>query len=302
MEWKEISVRVPKQETDLVSVIFTDLGAGGIVIDDEDAGATGEVVLTSYLADDAELPEKLAGLSAQLAALAERDGFPLETPCYSQRSVRDEDWDENWKAYYHTQRVGKRLVIQPTWESYTPAPGDLVLRLDPESAFGTGTHPTTAMCLRALEALVTPQRHQRVFDVGTGSGVLAIAAAKLGAASVVAKDYSRTAAEVAARNAAQNGVQDLVETGVSDLLAAFEGKADLIVANIIADIIIRLFDELEPHLAPGGQLLASGIIDERLEDVERAAAAHGLAIRRRLEQDGWEALLICRQQDREGEA
>ena len=135
---------------------------------------------------------------------------------------------------------------------------------------------------------------ETVFDVGTGSGVLAIAAAKLGAGRVVAKDYARASAEVAAKNVAENGVGDVVETGVSDLLATFDGKAELIVANIIADIITRLFDELEEHLAPNGRLLASGIIDERVADVTEAAVAHGFVIEDMYTDAGWAAMVLKR--------
>ena len=124
--------------------------------------------------------------------------------------------------------------------------------------------------------------------------MLAIAAAKLGAGMVVAKDYARASAEVAAKNVAENGVQDTVTTGVSDLLAAFDGQADLVVANIIADIIIRLFDELGAHLAPGGRLLASGIIDERVADVTEAAVAHGYVIEDMYTDAGWAAMVLKR--------
>ena len=148
------------------------------------------------------------------------------------------------------------------------------------------------MCLRALESLV--RGGETVFDVGTGSGVLAIAAAKLGAGKVVAKDYARASAEVAAKNVAENGVQETIETGVSDLLATFDGQAELVVANIIADIIIRLFDELDAHLAPHGRLLASGIIDERVADVTEAAVAHGFVLEDMSTDAGWAAMVLKR--------
>ena len=149
------------------------------------------------------------------------------------------------------------------------------------------------MCIRELESAV--KGGMRVFDVGTGSGVLAVAAAKLGAGEVVAMDYDRTAATVAQENVERNHVEDCVTTGVSDLLKAFTGKADLIIANIIADIVIRLFDELDAHLDEGGHLLASGIIDERVADVTEAALAHGFAIDKVVEESGWAAMVISRE-------
>ena len=306
LDWAEISLRTTHEEMELIAQALLDVGAGGVVYEDPEeerqylAQAEGReaappqaeepVVVKAYLPEDEDLAARLAELRDGIARLARADGFDAAACAPLVRHVSDADWENNWKAYFHTQRVGERIVIQPTWETYEAQPEDIVLRLDPESAFGTGTHPTTAMCLRALETLVRPG--MRVFDVGTGSGVLAIAAAKLGAREVVAMDYARPAAAVAAKNVRENGVEAVVSTGVSDLLQGFTGAADLIAANIIADIILRLFDELADHLAPGGRLLASGIIDERLAEVEAAAAAHGLVIEQVMEDAGWAALVI----------
>ncbi len=289
MKWSEVSIVAEARETDLVAACFYDVEATGVVLEDL---PDGRVTVRAYLPVDDALDGRIESFRAGIAALAEADGFDAAACPITSRIVQDSDWENNWKAYFHTQRVGKRIVIQPTWETYTPLAGDVVIRLDPESAFGTGTHPTTAMCLRALESLV--RGGETVFDVGTGSGVLAIAAAKLGAERVVAKDYARASAEVAAKNVAENGVQKTIETGVSDLLAAFDGQAELVVANIIADIIIRLFDELDAHLAPGGRLLASGIIDERVADVTEAAVAHGFVLEDMYTDAGWAAMVIKR--------
>ena len=289
MKWSEVSIVAEARETDLVAACFYDVEATGVVLEDL---PDGRVTVRAYLPVDDALDGRIESFRAGIAALAEADGFDAAACPITSRIVQDSDWENNWKAYFHTQRVGKRIVIQPTWETYTPLAGDVVIRLDPESAFGTGTHPTTAMCLRALESLV--RGGETVFDVGTGSGVLAIAAAKLGAERVVAKDYARASAEVAAKNVAENGVQETIETGVSDLLAAFDGQAELVVANIIADIIIRLFDELDAHLAPGGRLLASGIIDERVADVTEAAVAHGFVLEDMYTDAGWAAMVIKR--------
>lgn len=308
LDWAEISLRTTHEEMELIAQALLDVGAGGVVYEDPEeerrylAQAEGReaappqaeepVVVKAYLTEDENLTARLAELRDGIARLARADGFDAAACAPLVRHVSDADWENNWKAYFHTQRVGERIVIQPTWETYEAQPEDIVLRLDPESAFGTGTHPTTAMCLRALEQMV--RGGETVFDVGTGSGVLAIAAAKLGAKRVVAKDYARPSAEVAAKNVAENGVQDAVTTGVSDLLAAFDGQADFVVANIIADIIIRLFDELDAHLAPGGRLLASGIIDERVADVTEAAVAHGYVIEDMYTDAGWAAMVLKR--------
>lgn len=289
MKWAEVAIEAEARETDLVAACFYDVEATGVVLEDL---PDGRVTVKAYLPDDDELDGRLVAFRAGIKELAAADGFDADACPVTVQHVQDSDWENNWKAYFHTQRIGKHFVIQPTWETYTPLAGDVVLKLDPESAFGTGTHPTTAMCLRVLESMV--RGGETVFDVGTGSGVLAIAAAKLGAGRVVAKDYARASAEVAAKNVAENGVQDVVTTGVSDLFATFDGKADLIVANIIADIIIRLFDELDEHLAPNGRLLASGIIDERVADVTEAAVAHGFVIEDMYTDAGWAAMVLKR--------
>jgi len=207
--------------------------------------------------------------------------------------VADEDWAETWKAYIHTEKIGQRIVVRPTWEEYTPQGDEIVIDLDPGAAFGTGAHATTAMCLRWLEHLVCPQ--MRVYDVGCGSGILAIAASKLGAGEVIAVDYDPVAVSVAEENIRANHVHNAAALQ-SDLLAVCTGlePAALITANIIADIIIRLFDQLDAYLAPGGVLLASGIIDDRIADVERAAAAHGYTVLDMTCEKEWAAMIIRR--------
>jgi ribosomal protein L11 methyltransferase len=252
------------------------------------------VTVKAYLPVDEDLDDKLRTFELRIKDFKSMTDDDMEKgPCtISWNTVRDEDWADNWKAYFHPEKVGGMLVIKPTWEDYEASPDDIVIELDPGSAFGTGTHPTTAMCLRELETLV--KGGMRIFDVGTGSGVLSIAAAKLGATDVTAMDYDKVAVDVAAENIRQNGVEDVVKTGVSDILKSFDGKADLIVANIIADIIIMLFDELDEHLAEGGHLLASGIISERLADVTEACLAHGFVVDKVTEEKGWVAMTISR--------
>ena len=312
MQWAEVSIQTTHEATDVVAEIYHDLGASGVVIEDPellnnyiDAGQwdfsgieraedTSIVTVKAYLPVDEDLDDKLRTFELRIKDFKSMTDDDMEKgPCtISWNTVRDEDWADNWKAYFHPEKVGGMLVIKPTWEDYEASPDDIVIELDPGSAFGTGTHPTTAMCLRELETLV--KGGMRIFDVGTGSGVLSIAAAKLGATDVTAMDYDKVAVDVAAENIRQNGVEDVVKTDVSDILKSFDGKADLIVANIIADIIIMLFDELDEHLAEGGRLLASGIISERLADVTEACLAHGFVVDKVTEEKGWVAMTISR--------
>lgn len=309
MEWAEVSYRTSHEAVDAVSAVFEEVGASGTVIEDPalineyihsglwdytdipEQKETSVVTVKAYLAADGALDEKLASLRAGLDAIASRgvDTRPAE---FFIARVQDEDWANSWKKYFHTDKVGERVVIQPSWEEYEPQAGEVVLRLDPGAAFGTGTHPTTAMCLRAMEKLVKPG--MTVFDVGTGSGVLSIAAAKLGAKSVQAVDYDATAVRVARENIEANGVAKIVETAESDLFSAIPGKAGLVTANLIADLVIRLLPELDAHLDRGGALLASGIIESRAQEVREAADMAGFFVAEDYEEKEWHAMVIRR--------
>ena len=307
MKWAEVSITTSHEATELIAEIFHDLGASGVVIEDPElvnsyihsgqwdytdipeAENTEVVTVKADLPVDEELDEKLRSFEREVNALAGHnvDKGPGAISC---NEIQDEDWAENWKQYFHTEKVGDITVIKPTWEEYEASPDDVVIELDPGEAFGTGNHPTTAMCIRELETLV--KGGMTVFDVGTGSGILSIAAAKLGAGKITAVDYDRTALKVAKENIEQNHAEDVITLGQSDILKQVEGRADLVIANIIADIIIRLFDELEDHLNPGGTLLASGIIADRIGDVTGAALAHGFTIDKVVEMSGWAAMVI----------
>jgi ribosomal protein L11 methyltransferase len=313
MRWARISVVTTHEGADLIANILMELGAAGTEIDDPslvneyiDAGLwdytdlpraedTETVTVRAYLPEDARLESSLLALAERIAALRHA-GAALGAGTISHSFVADEDWAETWKAYIHTEKIGERIVIRPTWEEYTPSADEIVIELDPGAAFGTGAHATTAMCLRWLEHLVSPG--MRVYDVGCGSGILAVAAAKLGAGEVIAMDYDPVAVSVAEENIRQNNAHNVVACE-SDLLSACEGAApaELITANIIADVIVRLFAQLDRHLAPGGTLLASGIIDDRIADVEHAAAQHGFTVLDMTCEKEWAAMIIRRTSD-----
>lgn len=309
MEWREISVQTSPQAMELVASIFEDLGAAGAVIEDPAlvneyirSGVwdytdipwqreTGVVTVKAYFAADGRLDDRRQALRERLLALTE-NGVDTAPATVSETALADEDWSESWKKYFHTEKVGERVVIQPSWEAYEPQAGEIVVRLDPGAAFGTGTHPTTTLCLRAMEKLVRPG--MTVFDIGTGSGVLAITAAKLGAGAVTAVDYDSTALRVARENIAQNGLADAITLKESDILRNVTGRADVVTANIIADIIIRIFADLDAHLAPGGALLASGIIASRAEDVRQAGKAYDFVVTEEWEAKDWAAMIFRR--------
>ena len=312
MKWCEVSIQTTHEAVELIAEIFRDLGASGVVIEDPElvndyitsgkwdytdipiATETEVVTEKAYLPVNGELAGRLQTFRQELKALEGR-GVNIAPGTIETSELQDEDWSDTWKQYFHTEKPGERVVIKPTWESYEPKEDEVVIELDPGAAFGTGTHATTSMCIRQLEKLVTPG--MTVFDVGTGSGILSIIAAKLGAKEIQAVDYDDSVLKIVEENLAQNQVQELVSVAQSDLMQNIHGKAQLVIANIIADIIIRLFDQLDEHLETWGTLLTSGIIEDRIEDVLAAAEAHGYAVAERLESKGWACITFRRKAD-----
>lgn len=206
--------------------------------------------------------------------------------------VKEEDWATSWKAFYHTTRIGKKMVIVPMWEEYEPEEGDVVIRMDPGMAFGTGTHETTKLVIELLERYTKPGC--RMLDVGCGSGILAICASKLGAKICRAYDIDPVAVRVAKENIEVSG-QTNISCAQSDLLRQVDvsdGKYDLITANIVADIIIRMAPDVAAYMNEGATLLASGIITERAEEVVSALKENGLNVIDRIDDNGWCALVV----------
>lgn len=312
MKWCEISIQTSHEAVELIAEIFRDLGASGVVIEDPElvndyitsgkwdytdipiAKETEVVVEKAYLPVNGELEGRIQTLQQEIKALESR-GVNTAPAVLTTVELQDEDWSDTWKQYFHTEKPGERVVIKPTWEEYEPKDDEVVIELDPGAAFGTGTHATTSMCIRQLEKLVKPG--MTVFDVGTGSGILSIISAKLGAKNIQAVDYDDSVLKIVEENLEQNNVQDIISVAQSDLMQNVHGKAELVIANIIADIIIRLFDQLDEHLEQGGTLLTSGIIEDRIEDVLAAAKAHGYGVVERLENKGWACITFKRKVD-----
>lgn len=312
MKWCEITIQTSHEAVELIAEIFRDLGASGVVIEDPElvndyitsgkwdytdipiAKETEVVVEKAYLPVNGELEGRIQTLQQEIKALESR-GVNTAPAVLTTAELQDEDWSDTWKQYFHTEKPGERVVIKPTWEEYAPQGDEVVIELDPGAAFGTGTHATTSMCIRQLEKLVKPG--MTVFDVGTGSGILSIISAKLGAKNIQAVDYDDSVLKIVEENLEQNNVQDIISVAQSDLMQNVHGKAELVIANIIADIIIRLFDQLDEHLEQGGTLLTSGIIEDRIEDVLAAAEEHGYGVVERLENKGWACIIFKRKAD-----
>jgi len=300
MNWREVAVTVSSEGEEAVADLFYQLGCTGVSVEDTglllkyiesgewDYHSFGEVKLTGtsvvkgYFPEDDELADKLEKLDQGIRELVQR--FPDWVVQAKGISLKEEDWATAWKAYFKPIRIGEHFLIKPTWEPVELQPGDIVLELDPGMAFGTGTHPTTTLCLKTLEHIVKPG--QTVFDLGTGSGILAIAAAKLGA-KVEAVDLDSVAIRVAQENVDLNHVNDKVRVLRGDLGTVLTGQADVVIANIIADVILMLLPDLKRILSSEGEFLASGIIEHRAADVEEGLKHAGFEIIERVEDSGW---------------
>lgn len=288
-DWLEISVRVDGEAAEAVSETFNRYGRGGAVVEHRLADGLGahddvdELVVKTYIpAGDEPLKRKIQEALWHLGQL-----YPIPDP--DLKIVVEADWAEAWKAHYSVLHIGRHTVVVPMWQSYTPQPDEVVIALDPGMAFGTGTHPTTRLCLSALEDVIAPGI--RVLDLGTGSGILSIAAAKQGAVSVHAVDVDTIAVTSAQENIAVNGVAHLITLEAGSIDKA-TGTYDLVLVNILARVILTLLDEgLADLLETGGTVVASGIIDDQEKDARAAFEAHGIEIVERHVERDWIALI-----------
>jgi ribosomal protein L11 methyltransferase len=275
-KWLKVELSVSPLLADALSNFLTEIGAQGVFqeeLESQVAGDFGEAsrkeVLKAYLPFDIRLEHRIASLKTYLDSLIYL--FPeIEELGLTTEEVADQDWGEEWKKYFKPIRVSKNIVIKPTWERYAPAGRDIVIDIDPGMAFGTGQHPSTRMCLEAIEDIILKYRTMkkwRVLDVGTGTGILGISCAKLGAERVVCVDIDKKAAEIARENVMINHVEDRVEIINRDVNTIRE-PFDLIVANLTAKILIRLRTHLMSLIEDGGYLVISGIIDQNKSDIE----------------------------------
>lgn len=315
MEWAEISVSTTTMGAEAVCELLMRAGCAGTAVEDRmdleahDAQADwdyiedavyeryGEdVIVKGYLPADNRLMDQLAQIRSELGdlrALCETiDGYDVGKAELSLSTLQEEDWANEWRKYYKPIRVSRRLVIVPTWETYEPRAEDLVIEMEPGMAFGTGTHETTRMCLQFLDELV--REGDTCIDIGCGTAILGIAAAKLGARDVLAIDRDRVAVRSAKENIVLNGVEQVVRAVEGDLLSGQEQmQADVIVVNIIADVIIGLVPGLAPFLKKDGVIIASGIIRERCDEVVAAMEQAGYEIVEVRAEGEWNAV-TCR--------
>lgn len=313
MKWSEICIHTTNEAIEPISNILHEAGASGVVIEDptdlvkeydttfgeiyqlnsEDYPDDG-VIVKAYLPLNSFLPETVDGIKESINGLLSYN-FDLGLNKVTISEVHEEEWATAWKKYYHPVKISQRFTIVPTWEDYEPVSTDeLIIELDPGMAFGTGTHPTTVMSLQALEATV--QKGDTVIDVGTGSGVLSIGAALLEASHVRAYDLDEVAVKSARENIELNNVNEVVTVGQNNLLNGVEGQADIIVANILAEIIVRFVDDAYKLVKNGGTFITSGIIMNKKEEVKEALTKAGFLIEEVMVMEDWVAIIAKKEQ------
>ena len=305
MNWTEIKIKVSNKDTELAAAIANMTVPYGIYIEDySDLEEKAEEIAHINLIDE-ELLAKDREISIIHIYISECDNaleaveflkerFKAENINFEVDSigVDDTDWNENWKKYFHTSEIGEKLVIVPSWEEYDNKNGRTVLNIDPGAALGTGTHATTSLCLSLLEKYITDDTE--MLDIGTGSGILSIAAVLLGAKKAVGVDIDAQSVKTAKENAEINKIADKCEFIVGDLADKISGKYKVICANIVADVIIKLFDDVENFLQDDGVFITSGIIDIRKDDVLKKANEMGFKVVEECYKDNWCAFVFRR--------
>ena len=286
---EEISAVMSMLDNGLMIEDFSDFSFNGMygeLVDESILNADKDRIAVSiFVPEEKPIAEFRAFLQDRFRALALEVSIEAE-------GVSEDDWAENWKKYYKPIHLG-RVTVVPAWEKYEAAEGEIIVRMDPGMAFGTGTHETTRLVMRILQDVIAGG--ERVLDVGTGSGILSICASKLGAGDIYAYDIDPVAVRVAKENAEADGCNNIT-VGVSDLLAGVDRaeKYGVCVANIVADIILRMLPDIGELLLPGAPLILSGIIAPRKEDVIAAAEAEGFVVEREENENDWVALLVRR--------
>ncbi len=287
MRWAEITIDARPDSAVAVANVLLSNGCAGASEASEGVGK-GEVThVIGYLPVDDILESRLLEIR-QAIRLFPSLGFRLASKDVTIHWVDDEDWAEAWKKYFKPFSVG-RIVVKPTWEEYEPAEGELIVELDPGMAFGTGSHPTTQLCLTVLQKLI--KGGETVLDVGTGSGILAIAAAQLGASKVVGLDNDPIAVKIAQENVAALSLGSTITIIQSASPNEVDTTADVVVANILAGVIVDMADALLAKMKPGGLLLTSGIIEDRAGEVDAALRQIGLEHLETLHSGEWVAMI-----------
>jgi ribosomal protein L11 methyltransferase len=300
--WLEVSLTTTGELAEAVAEVFSRFVSNGLVVESEtvfnqeeqEAQPTGNMRVVGYLPFDGTIEQKQLALEEALWHLA----FirPLPKPTFT--PIKDQNWVTAWRDHYQPIRIGEKLLILPAWMDAQPGETRQIVRIDPAQAFGTGTHPSTQLCLLAVEKLTQPG--QKAIDLGCGSGILAIAAVKFGASHALAVDIDELSVQATLQNAALNGVLDKVEIRQGSLQQVLRRdfsfhQAPLVLVNILAPVIIKLFSEgLAELVSPGGKMVLAGILESQAEQVMDATKSSGLHFEERLQQDDWVGLIYSK--------
>ncbi len=295
--WIELSLAVDRESVEAVAEVFRRYGCGGVAIEEplehspnpEDTKIAAQAPLTirTYLPMDESSAQKRQEIDLRLRLLS----MIRPLPALEERELSEEDWANAWKAFFPVHRVG-RVVIKPSWLDYQPQPDEVVVQLDPGMAFGTGLHPTTRRCLEVMPGLV--KSGTTVLDVGTGSGILSLSAAKLGAARVLALDIEPQAVQAAIANARDNRLEDVITVHQGTLPLEYPTTFALVLANISARAITGLAQQLVAALVPGGHLIAAGFLDTQMPGVREALEKAGAQITEVFSDEDWRTLVVRR--------
>ena len=303
MNWTEIKVSIPNAFTENAAAIANMTVPYGIYIEDysdleENAWEIAHIdlidedlinkdrknsVIHIYISESDNAAEALEFLKERLTA----EKIPFEA---GSTGVDDSDWNENWKKYFHPIEIGEKLAVVPSWENYENKQNRTVLNIDPGAAFGTGTHATTSLCLELLQGFVCED--SRMLDIGCGSGILALSSVLLGAECAFGVDIDAQSVKTARENAQINKIDDKVSFEVGDLTEVVSGKYDIICANIVADVVIRLLPDAKEFMTDNGRLIISGIIDLRKDDVLKAVGENGFKVADEKYKDNWCAFVL----------
>ena len=309
MDWMEYTILTTTEASDLISQLLMDAGSAGTMIEDKNDVAANQrpegqwdiideaiaqrigddVKVTGYYEVDERLADRVAFIEGELRRLRGMDlSMDLGKLTTLRHDVAEQDWTECWKAAFKPFRLGEHMLVKPSWEEVAIRPGDHVIEIDPGMAFGTGTHETTGMCVKLVEKYVKPG--DRVIDIGTGTGILAIAAAHMGAKPVLATDLDAVAVRVAAENVKINGFDGVIDVRCGDLLDVVEESGDVVIANIISDVIVMLARPVRERIVDGGVFICSGISTERRGDVLDALRAADYEVLDDLTEGEWCAM------------
>ncbi|GAF65970.1 50S ribosomal protein L11 methyltransferase [Bacillus sp. TS-2] len=307
MKWSEFSIHTTQEAVEPVCHILHEAGASGVVIEDpsdlvkEWGTRYGEiyqlspddypeegVLIKAYFPVNSFLAETIDEIKKSVNALTEFD-IDIGFNKVHLTEVKEEEWAHAWKKYYKPVKVSQTITIVPTWETYEPQLTEMIIELDPGMAFGTGTHPTTILCIQALERVL--QGEEKVIDVGTGSGVLSIAAAKLGAKKILGLDLDEVAVNSAKTNIELNQLSQSIQVEQNNLLEGIQGTYDVIVANILAEVIVKFTRDAAALLKTNGRFITSGIIKRKKQEVKDSLIEAGFVIEEVNEMDDWVAIV-----------